>query len=91
VASKDAVLATSLSLQLVGQLVGQSFLQLCLGPGDAQLNFTGDCALQLESPVLIGAYEAPPFRAYELEGVGRPRCSVRPPVGSGHGPNPGSA
>ena len=61
--SKDALDATD----VVQALVGQSFVQLCVGVGEAQLRFTGESAIVVESAVEVG--EAGPAAPSTLEGL----------------------
>ena len=49
--------------------IGRSFIQLCMGEGGAQLNFTGDFGITLESPVRIGPDSENPVLPYALEGI----------------------
>ena len=63
-AGEHADLATEL-LQL---LVGESFVQLCVGVGDAQLHFTGDLGITLESDVQVG--ESAAVAPSSLDGIG---------------------
>ena len=64
-ASEDALRAT----ELAKLLVGQSFVQVCVGAGDAQLNFTGGFGITLESPIAVGPGGESVAAPYTLEGL----------------------
>jgi len=50
-------------------LIGHSLVQVCVGVGDAQLNFTGGFGITLESPIGVGPAGESEAAPYTLEGL----------------------
>ncbi|WP_299952005.1 DUF6188 family protein [uncultured Modestobacter sp.] len=53
----------------VQPLVGRSLSQLCVGPHDAQLRFSGAVTVTFEAPITVASAPGEPVLAHELEGL----------------------